>query len=185
MADHDRDAGSRGEEEAPRDPTPGDRPAAPSDTETATTRVSGPPPGAGWATAAPPPPQRPLPPRYDSFRGFIRLKPTQIIGAGLLGLIIGGILGGSAVAVISGMALRGDSARIFWESRGRYPGHLSHPDFQECRPGPGGSFCRRLPMYPGPYQMPATPYPLPTAVPSGLPTMVPTVTPTPMPTKTG
>ncbi|MEV1240717.1 hypothetical protein ACIBO2_05595 [Nonomuraea sp. NPDC050022] len=26
MADHDRDAGSRGEEEAPRDPTPGDPP---------------------------------------------------------------------------------------------------------------------------------------------------------------
>ncbi|MCA2221317.1 hypothetical protein [Nonomuraea aurantiaca] len=172
MADHDRDAGSRGEEEAPRDPTPGDRPAAPPDAEAATTRVSGPPPGSGWATAAPPPP----PPRSDSFRDFFRLKPTQIIGAGLIGLIIGGVLGGGAVAVISGMVHRGDTARVYWQDWERYPG------YQDCRPGPYGSYCRRLPPYPGPYQVPATPYPLPTVVPTMMP---PSVMPTPMPTKTG
>jgi hypothetical protein len=108
MADHDRDAGSRGEEEAPRDPTPGEQP--PEQRE----RLSyG---DAGDVTY----PQRTVPmswreePRSDSFRSFIRHKHAQIIGAGLIGLAVGAFLGGSAVAVISNMTHRDDPGRIMF-----------------------------------------------------------------------
>ncbi|MEU4230356.1 hypothetical protein AB0F17_39210 [Nonomuraea sp. NPDC026600] len=179
MADHDRDAGSRGEEEAPRDPTPGDRSGAP--------HSEGP-----TAYAAPP-----RPPRSDSFRDFIRQKPAQIIGAGLIGLIIGGVLGGGAVAVISGIVHRHDGPRVHWQS----PAWERYPGYQDCRPVPGGTYCRQMPPYvnpmPGigpnavPSMMPPSvmPTPLPTMVPTGtltpVPSMLRTGMPTPTPTKTG
>lgn len=217
MADHDRDAGSRGEEEAPRDPTPGDGLGAPQDAsppdaditdgphhetitagphhENAVTmpgrshsdqpgggpRFAG-PPGGGWATGAPPPP-----PRSDSFRDFIRQKPAQIIGAGLIGLIIGGVLGGGAVAAISGIVHRRDMPHVYWQS----PAWEPYPGYQDCRPVPGGTYCRQQPPYVnpmprmGPSVVPSTwPTPMPTMVPTDRPmpptTMVPTGRPTPV-----
>ena len=218
MADHDRDAGSRGEEEAPRDPTPGDRPGAPHDAdapppdpdstdgphhETITagphhenavttpgrsysdqpgggSRFAG-PPGGAWATGAPPPP-----PRSDSFRDFIRQKPAQIIGAGLIGLIIGGVLGGGAVAAIGGVVHRREAPRVYWQG----PAWERYPGYQDCRPVPGGTYCGQQPPYVNPRMAPrgVVPTPLSTMAPSGpptpLPTMLPTGSPTPLPTKT-
>ncbi|MFD1540275.1 hypothetical protein [Nonomuraea guangzhouensis] len=174
MADHDRDAGSRGEEEAPRDPTPGDGLGAPRSGDTATY----------------------APPRSDSFRDFIRQKPAQIIGAGLIGLIIGGVLGGGAVAVISGIVHGHDVPRVYWQS----PAWERYPGYPDCRPLPGGTYCRQQPPYVnpmprlGPDAVPSTwptSTPMPTMVPTGMPTPVPTMprtgTPTPVltPTKGG
>ncbi|MEU8247599.1 hypothetical protein [Nonomuraea sp. NPDC048916] len=108
-------------------------------------------------------------PRPSSgFRDFVRQKPAQIIGAGLIGLIVGGILGGGAVAVISGITARQDR-HVHWQ----HPGwdRRGGPGFQECRPVPGGMNCR----YGDPY-----PYPVPTM------TMMPPAIPaTPVPTRTG
>ncbi|WP_188190705.1 hypothetical protein [Nonomuraea sp. SYSU D8015] len=129
MADHDRDAGSRGEEEAPRDPTSDETAASSSgrDTDVYPTQSGlkygeippGPPdytttahamPGsAGMGSSQQPPP------RSDSFRDFVRRKPAQIAGAGLIGLILGALLGGTAVAVVSNLADRHDHHRMYWE----------------------------------------------------------------------
>ncbi|MEU7853680.1 hypothetical protein [Nonomuraea sp. NPDC049141] len=158
MADHDRDAGSRGEEEAPRDPTPGDR--------------------LGHTER----PAAYAPPRSDSFRDFIRQKPAQIIGAGLIGLVIGGVLGGGAVAMISGIVHRHDAPRVYWQN----PAWEPYPGYQDCRPVPGGTYCGRQPPYVnpmpriGPNAVPSTM--IPSGVPTPPSTMVPTSTPSPMPT---
>lgn len=106
MTDHDRDTGSRGEE-PPRDPSrrhPAEQPR----TENL---ASGPPPvgmpyggpepytGPGWG---PLPPLSPKP----TFLDFLRRKRTQVVGAGLAGLVVGGIIGGGAVALTGALAER-------------------------------------------------------------------------------
>ncbi|MEV4161730.1 hypothetical protein [Nonomuraea dietziae] len=148
MADHDHADGPRGEEEAPRGPDP----------------ESAPPP------ASAPLPPRPAPPAHsDGFAAFVRQKYTQIIGAGLIGLLIGAILGGGAVAVLHRIA---DRHPAQWQSPMRYgwqqPG--------ECWYTPGGRTC----AYPYPYPVyPAHPPTVPLPGPSK------TRVPTPVPTPTG
>ncbi|MFI6604607.1 hypothetical protein ACIBHX_51000 [Nonomuraea sp. NPDC050536] len=147
MADHDREVGPRDEEEASRGP-------APSGAQSAGAEESHTMPGAAGRTAPPPPP------RGDGFRDFMRQKTAQIILAGLIGLVVGGLLGGGAVAVISGFVHRGD--RYVYDY---YPRWQRFRD--DCGPGP----CSY--RYPPPYvQRWQAPPP-------------PTVTPIPKPTRTG
>ncbi|MFC4114738.1 hypothetical protein [Nonomuraea zeae] len=210
MADHDRDAGSRGEEEAPRDPTPsetttrhpaqdpaGDRPddererllvglrygqAAGSEPPGATRTA----PGSHQdylsnAHTMPGLPAYGAPPRSDSFRDFVRQKPAQIIGAGLLGLVLGALIGGTTVAVVSNLGDRDDVRPAYWEE---YPGFghrregvYPYPQPQRiepsCRPGPDGVYCV------------APPYVVPKPVPTMSVAPPPTPTFTAAPTRTG
>jgi hypothetical protein len=196
MADHDRDAGSRGEEEAPRDPTPSattpHHADAPDDREHVIGglrygQASGGP--SSYDERPAPGPQRDqeylasahtmpgLPawgasPRSDSFRDFIRQKPAQIIGAGLIGLVFGALLGGTTVAVVSNLGDRGEMHGMYQED---YPplgpgvreGYLNPRRVEpSCRQGPdGGVYCA--------------------APPNVLPEPVPTLTIVPEPTRTG
>lgn len=141
MADHDRDVEPRDEEEASRG-------SAPSGDQSADTQQSHTVP-----TAAPPPP------RGDGFRDFMRQKTAQIILAGLVGLVVGGLLGGGAVAAISGFVHRGD--RYVYDSYPRW--QRFHDD---CGPGP----CQY--RYPPPYveRWQAPPPPTATPVPKPTPT---------------
>ncbi|MDP4504670.1 hypothetical protein [Nonomuraea turcica] len=143
MADHDRDAGSRGEEEAPRDPAR-EEPAAPSnerDTDvypdqqpnlkygeippgpqvsqddTAAARTM--PGSTGWDSS-----RRP----DASFRDYLRQKPTQIVGAGLIGLIVGALFGGTAVAVVSNLGDRHDRHGVYMQYPDWGPRRLVIPD---------------------------------------------------------
>ncbi|MEV5894512.1 hypothetical protein [Nonomuraea fuscirosea] len=98
MADHDRDAGSRGEEEAPRDPAQdprepaqlrygeqADRPYADlPPTQPNTSSWEEPPTAAAAASS--------------SSEGFFRRRRTQIMAAAIGGLLAGGLLGGLTVA---------------------------------------------------------------------------------------
>ncbi|MGN9838600.1 hypothetical protein ACTMTI_10825 [Nonomuraea sp. H19] len=180
MADHDRDAGSRGEEEAPRDPDPG----ATADTDV---HPSGPglkygeiPPGPGTqatqehASAAhtmPGPsgwPSSPPPPRSDSFRDFIRQKPAQIAGAGLIGLVLGAMLGGTAVAVVSNLADRHDGYDIRmahdWGARRGFV--IPERAYPLCGMGPDNVPCVAPPgkaVVPDPTQTFVVPPPRPTS----------------------
>ncbi|TMR95377.1 hypothetical protein [Nonomuraea basaltis] len=131
MADHDRDAGSRGEEEAPRDPMPDETAASPSarDTDVHPTQPGlrygeippGPAPEDYTTTAHTMPGPTDSPQQGSgSFRDFIRQKPAQIIGAGLIGLFVGGLLGGTAVALVSD---RGDRHGV-WMDHDRAPMQL-------------------------------------------------------------
>lgn len=241
MADHDRDDGSRGEEEAPRDPTPGssdptlvnphqeppDEPSAQSpsqeppsgSTDPDPAHVSpaqeppaessdplhqqpepdpraqgpsaessdqplheqpGPDPAHAYRVPLGPDPfassfQEPRTPRDGSLRDFVRQKHAQVIGAGLIGLIVGGVLGGLAVGLVSGMVHRGgDRYPVMWEERGWKGG----PE-PMCRQHPGGAVeCfreRRGEVYPYPYPVPSMfPVPAPTQ----------TLAPKPVPTPT-
>ncbi|GAA3580414.1 hypothetical protein GCM10022419_072340 [Nonomuraea rosea] len=115
------------------------------------------------------------PPRSDSFRDFVRQKPAQIIGAGLLGLVLGALLGGTTVAIVSNLGHRDDMRPAYWEDypgfghrrEGGYPYPYPQRIEPSCRPGPDGVVCV------------APPY----VVPKPVPTL--TVVPTPMPTRTG
>lgn len=130
MADHDRDAGSRGEEEAPRDPDPDETTASPNERDTdvyptqSNLKYGEIPPGSPDY----PPTAHTMPgrggsdssqQRSGSFRDFVRQKPAQIIGAGLIGLFAGALLGGTAVAVVSNMDDRHDRHGVWihggWE----------------------------------------------------------------------
>ncbi|MGV9307724.1 hypothetical protein ACWDLG_30505 [Nonomuraea sp. NPDC003727] len=188
MADHDRAAGPRGEEEAPRGPDP----------------ESAPPPASGASQAGPPPPPSPPPPPRETFAGFVRQKHAQIIGAGLIGLLAGGVLGGAAVAILFRVADHGDRPRTArWEDHGRHrfggpesyrldgpEGHrLGGPEVYrwggpegyrgeppaECWFTPRGRTCTY------PYARPPLPSPMPTTSVTVVPppTVVPTVKPTP------
>ncbi|MEQ4718670.1 hypothetical protein [Nonomuraea sp. B19D2] len=121
MADHDREAGSRGEEEAPRDPAPAEETEElhqPRAEGRSRLRYGEPPPGPGipptMLSASPSPP--------GSYRDFFRQKQAQILGAGLIGLVLGGLLGGGAVAAISNFTHR-DEVRggAYWN-----PGRMHH-----------------------------------------------------------
>ncbi|MEU6784150.1 hypothetical protein ABZ912_33560 [Nonomuraea angiospora] len=120
MADHDRDAGSRGEEEAPRDPTPED------DLHESGARsrlkYGEAPPGPGF-TMPPEPPRHP-----DSYREFFRQKQAQVLGAGLIGLVIGALLGGTAVAVVSGFGHRDEVHGMYWQEPDRMPRRFQVPE---------------------------------------------------------
>ncbi|TMR23118.1 hypothetical protein ETD86_09430 [Nonomuraea turkmeniaca] len=142
MADHDRDAGSRGEEEAPRDPAR-EEPAAPSterDTDVypdqSNLKYGEIPPGPGphvgqdYTSAA-----HTLPGsdssyrRADtSFRDFIRQKPAQIAGAGLIGLVLGAMIGGTTVAVVSNLGDRHERHGVYVEYPDWRPKRFVVPD---------------------------------------------------------
>ncbi|WP_431923760.1 hypothetical protein [Nonomuraea jabiensis] len=118
MADHDRDAGSRGEEEAPRDPTPADEPG-----ERSRLKYGEALPDPGFTM----PPAPPRPP--DSYREFFRQKQAQVLGAGIIGLVIGALLGGTAVAVVSGFS-HGDEVHrgMYWQEPDPMPRRFQMPE---------------------------------------------------------
>ncbi|MEV4107365.1 hypothetical protein [Nonomuraea sp. NPDC049695] len=158
MADHDREAGSRGEEEAPRDPAPAE------ETENRVAGRSGlrygdPPPGPGIAPTIPVASSS----HPGSYRDFFRQKQTQILGAGLIGLFVGGLLGGGAVAAIGNLTHR-DEARggVYWG-----PGRM-HERFMVPAPGAvcdrraGSLWCDNVVPAPVP-SFSMAPEPLPTS----------------------
>lgn len=111
MTDHDRDAGSRGGD-PPRDPS---RPEPAPYGHPYGGHFHGGAAGPGWGPLPPPPPPPPKPAVHE----FFRRKQTQIVGAALAGLVVGGILGGSAVALTGTLIDRpGPSARLFQEGPG-------------------------------------------------------------------
>ncbi|MEW9547629.1 hypothetical protein [Nonomuraea sp. NPDC050783] len=156
MADHDRDAGSRGEEEAPRDPAPtdaygaprlkyGELPPKPLDYPTAVYPSSG-TAGAGWERTSGP------------FRDRPRGGSARVAGAGLIGLVLGALLGGTAVAVIGDLSGRHDHRVTYGEYRDgdgpqrgfmgprggvRFclPDDVAPEDGPENGPGNGGTVC--------------------------------------------
>ncbi|MFI7451702.1 hypothetical protein ACIBQX_29695 [Nonomuraea sp. NPDC049714] len=126
----------------------------------------------GWAG--------PRPPEPGSWRDFVRQKPAQIIGAGLIGLIVGCLIGGSAVLLIG--SLTSHDAYRSWErpALDRRYGPLQ-PDYRAphhpaCRPVPGGTYCR----HPAPYPMPLPSDGSSISPPKPTPTLA-----TPVPTRTG
>ncbi|MEV0379000.1 hypothetical protein [Nonomuraea sp. NPDC050643] len=137
MADHDRDAGSRGEEEAPRDPT----------RQEPTQELHE--PGLKYGEQADQPyaripPTTPIPvaPEDDrSFRGFLRRRRTQVTAAAVFGLVIGGLLGGTVVAAFDGLTERHPRPDVWMELDGWSP----HRDFRgpECFRTEDGSSCSR------------------------------------------
>jgi hypothetical protein len=112
MADHDRHSGSRGEEEAPRDPA-----SAESAADTATRRLHlgvDPEPGGlrygeqadrGYAYIPPTTPL-PEPAGRSSFRDFLNRRKTQVVGVGVLGLVAGALLGGITVSAFTSLTER-------------------------------------------------------------------------------
>ncbi|WP_049561174.1 hypothetical protein [Nonomuraea sp. SBT364] len=194
MADHDRDAGSRGDEEAPRDPNRPEGHAetlrnAAEDTQVLPDPSPDPAHAIGPAAPAAPsghpvsPPVRPVPPppQPGTFRDFVRQKPAQIIGAGLLGLLAGVLIGALAVVMLTAWADHRAGSRDHsgwdhprWGDSRVHPGYPGYPGFHECRPVPGGMFC-------GPAGRPGL-APSPTMPP---PKPVPSVTVTAIPTRTG
>ncbi|SDJ63193.1 hypothetical protein [Nonomuraea jiangxiensis] len=161
MADHDRNVGSRGEEEAPRDPAPagtGDTGDLPPDDQLSygeapdgpTPRSSGYRPGAD--TIPPGMPGSGGWERESSFRDFFRQKQAQIIGAGLIGLVVGGLLGGGAVLFVSSVVERNEMHAPY------RPGQdFFHPVEPSCRTTPTGVHCVAPPL--------KMPRPVPTFVP--------------------
>ncbi|MBF8188285.1 hypothetical protein ITP53_21635 [Nonomuraea sp. K274] len=163
MADHDRDAGSRGEEESPRDPAhvEGSH-AGGSHVEGAHVegerqerlRYGETPDGTGFtATAHTMPAQAPGWGRDSSFRDFIRQKPAQIIGAGLIGHVVGTLFGGTAVAVVTSLADRDEPRGMYWDHPGYAPYHGNmRPEraYPGCPPGQDGVRCFTPPMPPLP-----------------------------------
>ncbi|MCK2221629.1 hypothetical protein MF672_048670 [Actinomadura sp. ATCC 31491] len=153
MADHDRDAGSRGEEEAPRDPTPGG-PQGAAKADSAPTDAYGaprlrygqiPPGPRDYPTAGYPSPNWDSPgepPRPASFRDRLRGRRAQLAGAGLAGVVLGTLLGGTAVAMLNDGHDRVDHGSVYWERRGpqRLPGF--------CRPDDDGGRLCVVPMPP-------------------------------------
>ncbi|GAA4909966.1 hypothetical protein HD597_008322 [Nonomuraea thailandensis] len=130
MADHDRDAGSRGEEEAPRDPTPSSEPTqelhepAPlkygEQADRAYTYI---------------PPTQPDPASWERepspFGDFLRRRRTQVMGAGMAGLLVGGLLGGVTVAALNDVAH--DRHEMWMEA----PGWGHHRGWEPRLQGPG------------------------------------------------
>ncbi|MFI6709837.1 hypothetical protein ACIBF7_25605 [Nonomuraea sp. NPDC050478] len=108
MADHDRDAGSRGEEEPPRDPNRRDTRPTPYGE-----LGPGPYSGPGWGPL-------PAPPAKPTLRDFLRRKQTQVVGAGLAGLVVGGLIGGGAVALTGALWARPGPADS-WQRPGERP----------------------------------------------------------------
>ncbi|WP_219462684.1 hypothetical protein [Nonomuraea rhizosphaerae] len=116
-------------------------------------------PGRAWGGWEAPPP------RGDSWREFFRQRPAQILGAGLIGLIIGGVLGGGSVALVAGLSHRGEDRFVYWEHRG-FP---DYPGYNNCR----GPYCNWERPYGG-IPMPQPSVVLPSMAPaSPVPTTVP------------
>ncbi|MFI7126543.1 hypothetical protein ACIBQ1_12690 [Nonomuraea sp. NPDC050153] len=161
MADHDRDAGSRGEEEAPRDPTPADELHEPE--ERSRLRYGEAPPGPGFTMPLAPPP------RPGSYREFFRQKQAQVLGAGLIGLVLGAVLGGTAVAMAGDFSHRDEMHRgVYWEELGWAPKRFQVPDRlgPACERGPDGVQCGYVLPEPRSGDVapaPSAPIPLPTS----------------------
>src|SRR5262245_53633923 len=97
MADHDHNDGSRGEEEAPRDPTPS-KPVGVEDGARLRYGEQADQADADIPAARPDPSG--MEPEPSSW-GHLRRKQTQILAAGIAGLIAGGLLGGVTVAALT------------------------------------------------------------------------------------
>ncbi|WP_043616109.1 hypothetical protein [Nonomuraea candida] len=151
MADHDRDAGSRGEEEAPRDPTPGqpaptgpttelphppatDEPHLPAAAEPPHPAAAEEPGGLKYGEQAdrsyayiPPTTSEPVPEtRASAFGAFLRRRRTQVLGAGAIGLAVGGLLGGATVAALYDLARESGARHEMWRGPGWVPPHMEH-----------------------------------------------------------
>jgi hypothetical protein len=88
-------------------------------------------PQPGWSTVL----QAAAPPPSGGLVHWSRQKSVQIIGAGLIGLIVGGILGGGTVAVTSGLMDRSTQNSRF---DGQVPGMQNcSPDDPSCFQFPG------------------------------------------------
>ncbi len=122
MADHDRDAGSRGEEEAPRDPTQEPRePAQLRYGEQANRPYADLPPTQPIASSWEEPPP-------SSSGGFFRRRRTQITAAAVAGLIAGGLLGGLTVASATDHDHDRFDGWLEHENRWRAPDGLRMPE---------------------------------------------------------
>ncbi|MEV0825714.1 hypothetical protein [Nonomuraea rubra] len=156
MADHDRDAGSRGEEEAPRDPTPSSEPSQPEQNQTEPSRPEptrelhepGPLKYGEQADRASTylPPTQPNPASWEReqapFGDFLRRRRTQVMGAGLVGLVVGGLLGGVTVAAFSDLAHDHDHGMRMeapgWGHHREWGPRLKGP---ECYESGDGAYC--------------------------------------------
>ncbi|MEO3871907.1 hypothetical protein ABGB18_24090 [Nonomuraea sp. B12E4] len=176
MADHDQNAGSRGEEEAPRDPTPSEGtgglrqpPEEPGDRLRYGEFLEGPGPRSGYRRQQDTMPGVPGPgarERESTFGDFFRQKQAQIIGAGLIGLVVGGLLGGGAVLFVSSVTDRNAPSEARWA-----PGWGPRQDFHH----PGGIVSSCGPRSDGVYCV----------VPPPIGDPLPPVTVRPVPTRTG
>ncbi|PRX59390.1 hypothetical protein B0I32_120160 [Nonomuraea fuscirosea] len=129
MADHDRDAGSRGEEEAPRDPT--QEPLEPAQLrygEQADRPYTDLPPTQPNASNWEEPPSA-------SSESFFRRRRTQITAAAIGGLLAGGLLGGLTVASATDHDHDRFDVWLQHENRWRAPDGLRMP-----RPMDGGCY---------------------------------------------
>jgi hypothetical protein len=147
MADHDRDAGSRGEEEAPRDPTPTE-PAADSATRHLHQPGMDPEPGGlkygeqADRAYAYIPPTTPIPDateRPSPFGDWLRRRKTQVVGAGVLGLVVGALLGGVTVSAFDSLTERHGGYDVYLVPDQRF---LVPPNVHErCRRMAGDFHC--------------------------------------------
>lgn len=147
MADHDRDAGSRGDEEAPRGPSP-DQPALKYGEQ------------ADQAYAEIPPTQ---PVDRETPRSGGRRGRKMLIGAGLVGLLAGALIGGVSVAAVNDADHDHDHGRLdVWYDLPRRDGFRMHvePDMScwfgeaDCEEAPSPP---RVPRPPRPDDAPAAP----------------------------
>ena len=105
----------------------------------------------------------------------------------LIGLILGCLIGGTAVLLIGGITSRASYGD--WERPGmeRHHGRLQPdyraPRYPDCRPAPGGIYCRQPAPYPMPFPSDGSSISPPRPAPT-LPSPVPTL-PSPLPTRTG
>ncbi|MFG2073590.1 hypothetical protein [Nonomuraea maritima] len=159
MADHDRHAGSRGEEEAPRDPTSAPDPGHRPDTfpalkygEQAGHPYAFIPPGIppGIQTGIPPGIALDSPPadavdRPPGLRDWLGRRKTQVAGAGALGLVVGALLGGITVSALSDLTPSPDDIVV------REEGSVLPPDMRgECYQQDGALYCVLPPPDPDP-----------------------------------
>ncbi|WP_162795600.1 hypothetical protein [Nonomuraea lactucae] len=112
---------------------------------------------AGGTLMAQAPPTAPWePPKSGGFRDFMRQKQAQVIAAGLIGLMVGGLVGGLTVAMASGPADRPDQSATWdsprWDRDPEWdrPPELDREPNLERDPGgpadpsPGAPGCRKV-----------------------------------------
>ncbi|MFF4616727.1 hypothetical protein [Nonomuraea jabiensis] len=106
------------------------------------------------------------PSRPDSYREFFRQKQAQVLGAGIIGLLIGALLGGTAVAVVSGFS-HGDEVHrgMYWQEPDRMPRRFHMPERLDsaCEEGKDGVWCSWVVPKAPRADVPPAPIPVPTS----------------------